>query len=160
MKDAMLKLAWTAMPTEEARAWRGGAPDAYGMPPERAVSDGGANPCRHCLRDIPEGAGMLILAHRPFPKPDPYAETGPIFLCADECPRHDPAAPPAILGARAAFLVKGYRANDRIFYGTGRITPSEEVDDYCARLLEDPEVAYVHVRSATNNCYQFRVDRG
>ena len=26
-------------------------------------------------------------------------------------------------------------------------------------MLEDPRVAYVHVRSATNNCYQARIDR-
>ena len=63
-----------ALPAETARAWRAGAPDAYGMPAERTVSDGNGNPCRHCLRDIPKGVGMLVLAHRPFPALQPYAD--------------------------------------------------------------------------------------
>ncbi len=41
-----------ALATESVLAWRDRAPDANGMPAERAVSDGGGNPCRHCLRDI------------------------------------------------------------------------------------------------------------
>ncbi len=50
-----------------------------------AVSDGHGNPCRSCLADIRAGAAMLIVAARPFPALQPYAETGPIFLCAADC---------------------------------------------------------------------------
>ncbi len=155
----MPPIKFIAMTTEEAEAYRAGAPDAYGAAPERAVSDG-ASPCRHCLRDIPEGAEMLILAHRPFPALDPYAETGPIFLCADPCDRHAEDAAPAYLDARAGVLVKGYLANDRIHYGTGRIVPPAALSEAAAEILADPATAYVHARSATNNCYQFRVERG
>jgi len=76
-----------AVPTETARRYQSGGLDANGQAPERAVSNGNGNPCRHCLTFIPEGAPMLILAHRPFPDLQPYAETGPIFLCADTCSR-------------------------------------------------------------------------
>lgn len=78
-------MRFVAIPTEIARAYQAGGPDANGQRPEHKVSDGGGNPCRHCLRMIPEGAGMLVLAHRPFPAPQPYAEMGPIFLCAGPC---------------------------------------------------------------------------
>ncbi|WP_365830286.1 DUF1203 domain-containing protein [Brevundimonas sp.] len=30
---------------------------------------------------------------------------------------------------------------------------------YAAELLERDDIAYVHVRSSTNNCYQCRIDR-
>lgn len=63
----MTDLVFTAMPAKEAEAFRAGAADAYGNPPEKAVSPGGM-PCRHCLRQIGEGDGMLILAYRPFPR--------------------------------------------------------------------------------------------
>ncbi len=83
------------LPTETVRALRAGGPDANGMTAERAVSDGAGNPCRHCLCFIPEGAEMLILAYRPFDSLHPYAETGPIFLCAGECqPWSGPGVPP------------------------------------------------------------------
>jgi hypothetical protein len=150
---------FAALPTEEVRALRAGGPDAYGHRPEVTVSNGPGNPCRHCLRFVPEGRPMLILAHRPFPWPQPYAETGPIFLCGDDCVRHD-AGRPAILDGTPDYLVKGYSEDHRIVYGTGRIVPTAEIEAYAETVLADQRVAYVHVRSARNNCYQMRIDRG
>jgi hypothetical protein len=152
---------FTAMPTETATAYRRGAPDANGMPAERAVSDGRGNPCRHCLRDIAQGAEMLILAHRPFPAPQPYAESGPVFLCAEDCERWDGGGvPPILQRIGEERLVKGYSPDDRIVYGLGKIVPVEGVAGRAEVVLADPRVAYVHVRSATNNCFTCRVDRG
>jgi hypothetical protein len=37
--------------------------------------------------------------------------------------------------------------------------PTEEVAAYAETVFDDPRVAYVHVRSARNNCYQMRIDR-
>ena len=39
----------TALPTDEVRALQAGGPDAYGTAPERVISTGAGNPCRHCL---------------------------------------------------------------------------------------------------------------
>ena len=60
---------------------------------------------------------------------------------------------------REHYLLKGYRADDRICYGTGQIVASAEVPAAAARILARDEVAYVHVRSALNNCYQCLIDR-
>ena len=73
-------LRYVALPTEDVRALQRGGPDAYGMVPERRVSDGDGVPCRHCLKNVAAGKDYLILAYRPFPELQPYAETGPIFL--------------------------------------------------------------------------------
>lgn len=151
-------IRFTPIPTDIARAYQAGGPDAYGMAPERQVSDGGGNPCRHCLAMIPKAAGMLVLAHRPFPAPQPYAETGPIFLCADPCVAGGGADLPAMLGS-PDYIVRGYGADNRIVYGTGAVTPTADIPTRAATLLADPRVAYVHVRSARNNCYQCRIDR-
>jgi hypothetical protein len=153
-----MSVVFTALPSSDVRALRSGGPDAYGMPPEVAMSDGPGNPCRHCLRFVAEGEPMLILAHRPFPAMQPYAETGPIFLCGEDCARHE-GGRPTILDGTPDYLVKGYSADDRIVYGTGRIVPTNEIEAYAEGLLADPRVAYVHVRSARNNCYQMRIDR-
>ncbi len=83
-----MPLTFTAIPTKDARDAQSGKPDANGQLPEHAISDGNGNPCRHCLKDIPKDAPMLILAYRPFPSAQPYAEVGPIFLCATLCKRH------------------------------------------------------------------------
>lgn len=138
---------------------RAGGPDANGQPAEQAVSDGAGTPCRCCLKDVPRGAGMLILAARPFPELQPYAETGPIFLCAEACAPWQGEGVPPILESSPDYLVKAYRDDNRIFYGTGKIVLAAELSEYAGRLLRDDDVAYVDVRSARNNCFQTRITR-
>lgn len=138
---------------------RAGGLDAYGNSAERAVSDGAGNPCRCCLDNVPEGAEMLILAACPFPELQPYAETGPIFLCKDNCAPWQGENVPPIVTMSPDYLVKAYRRDNRIYYGTGKIVLAEELIEYAADLLTDAEVAYVDVRSARNNCFQTRITR-
>lgn len=151
-------MRYVAIPTAVVRALQAGGRDANGQVPERTVSDGCGNPCRHCLRMIPEGAGMLVLAHRPFPSLQPYAEVGPIFLCADPCAAGGGTALPEALAA-PDYIVRGYGTDDRIVYGTGGVVATGAIGIRAAELLGDPRVAYVHVRSARNNCFQVRIDR-
>lgn len=151
-------MRFVAIPTDVARHYQAGGRDENGQVPERAVSDGGGNPCRHCLKMIPAGAGMLVLAHRPFPALQPYAELGPIFLCADACEAGGGVEVPEIL-ASADYIVRGYGRDDRIVYGTGGVTPTPGIPARAEALFGDARVAYVHVRSARNNCYQCRIER-
>ena len=55
-------------------------------------------------------------------------------------------------------LLKGYSPDDRIVYGLGRITPSADIPTQAADILAEERVAYVHVRSSTNNCFTCRID--
>ena len=64
-----MPILFTPIATETARRYQAGGKDANGQRPEQALSDGDGNPCRHCLRFIPKGRGMLILSRRPFPAP-------------------------------------------------------------------------------------------
>lgn len=151
---------FTALATDIVRKLQSGAPDANGQPAERKVSDGAGNPCRHCLRDIPEGHEMLILAHRPFESVQPYSEVGPIFLCADPCQRaEDTNTLPEILTSSPDYLIKGYGSDERIVYGTGAVVAQKALSQRIDSVLKDPRVRFVHVRSARNNCYQARAER-
>lgn len=110
------------MPSDVVHAYQAGAPDANGQPPEHNLSDGPGNPCRHCLTDVAPGAPMLILAYRPFPGPQPYAEVGPIFLHAEACGRYDATAGVTpMLRLRRQLLVRGHGGGDRILYGTDQV---------------------------------------
>ena len=136
---------------------RNSGADDYGLPAERTVSDGAGNPCRHCLNDVPEGADMLICAARPFPSMQPYAETGPIFLCADDCTAWAGEGVPPVLQTSPDYLLKGYSADHRIVYGTGQITLAADIPRVAVEILARAGVAFVDVRSARNNCFQCRV---
>ncbi len=150
-------LTYLPYDAEEMASLRAGGPDAYGNPAERAISDGVGKPCRSCLNDVPAGAQMLICAARPFGHLQPYAETGPVFFCADECTPHHGHALPPVLRKSPDYLVKAYDQTDQIMYGTGQITPKDQVADYAASLLDRGDVAYVDVRSARNNCFLTRI---
>lgn len=144
---------------EFVAAIRAGGPDANGQPAERAVSDGRGVPCRSCLREVPAGEDYLILAARPFPTLQPYAELGPIFLCADACTPWEGVGLPPILATSPDYLIKGYTADHRIRYGTGAIISADRLADEVVLRFHDEKVAFVDVRSARNNCFMTRAMR-
>lgn len=156
-----MTIRFRAMPTDVARQFQTGEPDAYSLPPEKRTSDGSSRiPCRHCLTDVAAGDEYLVLAYRPFAGLQPYAETGPVFLHARECSRHpDTSETPALLLKSQQMIVRGYATDERILYGTGAVVPTGRIAAVATMLLARPEVAFVDVRSATNNCFQCRIDR-
>ena len=148
-----------ALPSETVAHFRDGGLDANGQSPELHISDGDGVPCRHCLTDVAKGEPFLILAYRPFPGPQPYAEIGPIFLHADACRRYADVRIPAMILAREQILIRGYGADDRIVYGTGRVILTVDLTAAAANIFRRTDVAYAHLRSASNNCFQCRLER-
>lgn len=156
----MTALKVIAMPTEEARAYQSGALDANGLVPELEIAQGPGNPCRHCLEPIEEGAEKLVLAYRPFDELQPYAELGPIFLHKRECLQHAPnAGLPQMFKRWDAVIVRGYGKDNRIQYLSAEVVPVADIEKRCQALLQNPDVEYLHIRTARYNCYQCRVER-
>lgn len=155
----MSRLVFRAIPTDVARAYQDGAPDAHGRPPEPRAGEDTPAPCRHCLTLI-EGEAYLVLAHRPFSALQPYAETGPIFLHARTCERHpDTGEPPALLLRARQLIVRGYSADERIVYGTGAVIAPDRLSETAAAILDRADVAFAHVRYAATSCFACRIDR-
>lgn len=152
-------MQYRAMSTEQARAYQAGEKDANGLAPEIVVSDGNANECRHCLQFIEKGENMLILAHRPFDTVQAFAELGPVLLHQKQCERYtsDTSLPP--IYTHRDMIVRAYTSNDRIIYGTGKVIAMHDLEARAERMFSDSNVAYLHVRSASNNCYHFRLER-
>lgn len=154
-----MKLIVRGIPTERAERIRAGGPDANGQPALLRAVSGQLNPCRHCLQRIPEVEPKLVLSYRPFDAPQPFAETGPIFLHEHGCPHYEGNELPDWFALVQPALVRGYGHDDWIRYETGAVVPGEELAAACRRILENPEVAYVHIRSRFN-CFLCRVERG
>src|SRR3546814_18912370 len=88
---------------------------------------------------------MLVLAHRPFPAPQPYAELGPLFLHAEVCQRYDAAAGvPAMFLRREAIPLRGYGADDRIVHGTGTVIATAEIETVDRPLFHSDDVSSIH----------------
>lgn len=155
-----MTIRFTGLATESVRALLRGAPDAYGNAPERHVSDGHDVPCRHCLQTVSEGEPFLVLAFRPFHSLQPYAETGPVFLHAEACEHGISRGELPDILSSPEYIVRGYDADERIVYGTGGVIPTPKLVIRAEEILADDRMAFVHVRSAQNNCFQCRIERG
>ena len=154
-----MPVRFVALETSLVRNLQAGGTDANGQTPERHISPGSGIPCRHCLEPVAAGKPFLILSHRPFPAPQPYAEQGPIFLHAEPCRRPCPSAKLPSMLASEHYLIRGYNAEHRIVYGSGQIVPTNQIVERAEAMFTDPQLAYIHVRSASNNCYQCRLER-
>ena len=154
----MVRIKFLPLPTDKVSALRKGARNAYNCSTEHVLSEGAGNSCRHCLNFIPKGFGMLILAYRPFDYAQPYAETGPIFLCAGECEKWSGIEVPPIL-VSPNYLLKGYTVDQRIRYATVKIVANNDIAAYASELLNHDDISFVDVRSARNNCFQVRIVR-
>ena len=155
-----MPIKFLALETPIVRMLQTGGCDANNRMPEKVISPGGGMPCRHCLSCIEAGEEMLILAYRPFETIQPYAEQGPVFLHARQCERYTQTAlPPEMFLEWEQLLVRGYTNDERIRYGTGKVVKTRSLVDECRIILSDAEIEYVHIRSASNNCFQCRVER-
>jgi hypothetical protein len=154
-----MNIEFVGLPSGDVALIRATMRDAYDLPVEVHIAEDMTQPCRHCLDYTPKGAHYLILAHRPFATANPYAETGPIFLCANDCAeaRHSPDLPEILRSEQ--YIVRAYTADERILYGSGQVTPTMQIQSYAQKLLANRAIAFVDVRSATNNCFQCRIRR-
>lgn len=155
-----MHVKFIALKTNVVDYYRLGGLDANLQKPQILISDGTGNPCRHCLTEIAKGKSMLVLSHRPFENINPYAEIGPVFLCADACSRHpDSNDLPLMFTTWEQTLIRGYNTEGRIVYGSGSVIPMSDVKQHAVTLFEDDKIVFLHMRSASYNCYQCRIER-
>lgn len=155
-----MPIHFVALETAIARKLQAGEVDAYGNRPVRRISEGGAIPCRHCLKPVAAGEAYLTLSYRPFDNLQPYAETGPIFLHADACERAEDSNEPAAMFRHGGdYILRGYDARGWIDYKVAEVVPADRLAERAQAMLDKPDVAYLHMRSSRFNCYQCRIER-
>jgi len=147
-----------AMDEESASGVRrtGMAPD-YPHPVHAEVA-GDPAPCRVCLDRFEPGAERrLLFTHDPFRDTVDLPLPGPVFIHEKRCARYDADAgfPPALRRARLTFHAYG---PDRALVARERTEPSGDIEAAVDRLLGEPGVEYVHVRSTSAGCFPCRLD--
>jgi hypothetical protein len=113
-------------------------------------------PCRHCLRWAEPGDRLILFPYPTIPSGHPYSETGPIFVHAEDCQRY--AAPneyPADFRDGRVF-----RAYDSTYHIVdAQVVDGREPEVVIQELFENPQTAFVDVRSLTRGCFTFRIQR-
>lgn len=144
LKGNPMRLVVRGIPTQHAEHLRTGGFDANGHPAVVKTAEGKANPCRHCLQLIAKGGDTLVLSYRPFPEPQPYAESGPIFLHKSACIRYDAEVLPAWFAYLTPAIIRSYGHDDWIKYETGDVVAGSELT---AATSEDPVRRRCGIRS-------------
>jgi hypothetical protein len=142
--------------TEVAEAARRAA--GAGAPDHRVVIADSPNgfPCRHCLRWAQPGERVILFPYSAIPPGHPYSESGPIFVHAEPCERY---------GARREYPTdfrngRVFRAYNAIYDMIDtEIVNGSEPEAVVQKLLQNPDTAFVDVRSVTHGCFTFRVLR-
>lgn len=157
MLDSTATLTIRALPADIAATIRRTREDDYGN--ALWPQDGeGCAPCRSCLQLSDPGEDVLLFSYRPFSAAGLYQEVGPVFIHARDCATYpsDAGFPEAF--SRQPLILRPYDASDAIC-GSQAVAPAGVAEEEAMHLLEDPNVAYVHVRSVTRGCYLFRLGR-
>ncbi len=154
MKSSSFKIV--PLPTEIADAARrvvnAGAADHALI----TVDSPGSSPCRHCLRWAEPGERVILFPYAAIPSGHPYFETGPIFVHVDECQRYS-ATNEYPVDFRDGRVFRAYDASYNII--DAQVVNDSEPEVVIERLFQNPDTTFVDVRSVTNGCFTFRVQR-
>jgi Protein of unknown function (DUF1203) len=120
------------------------------------VDSPGNSPCRHCLRWALPGERVVLFPYAAIPSGHPYSETGPIFVHANECQRYSATSKyPADF--RNGRVFRAYDSNYNIM--DAQVVDGSEPEVVIESLFQNPDTAFVDVRSVTHGCFTFRVQR-
>jgi Protein of unknown function (DUF1203) len=154
MKTSRFRIAplRTEIADTARREAEAGAPDHLFV---TADSPGGF-PCRHCLRWAQPGERMVLFPFAAIAPGRPYSESGPIFVHAEPCERYAKTNEyPSEF--REGRVVRAYNARRDLI--AAEVANSEGPEAVIERFLQQPETAFVHVRSASHGCYTMEVER-
>ena len=115
-----------------------------------------SSPCRHCLRWAEPGERVVLFPYTAIPSGQPYCETGPIFVHADECERYG-ATNEYPADFRHGRVFRAYDSNYNIL--DAQVVDGSEPEVVIENLFQNPQTAFVDVRSVTRGCFTFRVQR-
>src|SRR5215510_6362273 len=115
-----------------------------------------SSPCRHCLHWAQPGERVILFPYSSVPSGHPYSETGPIFVHATECQRYS-ATNEYPADFRNGRVFRAYDSSYNII--DAQIMDGSKPEVVIESLFQNPDTAFVDVRSATRGCFTFRVQR-
>jgi len=144
------------LPTEIADAARRAAKTGAADHAVVIVDSPESSPCRHCLRWAQPGERVILFPYAAIPSGRPYSETGPIFVHADECSRYSTTNEYPV-DFRNGRVFRAYDSDYTII--DAQVVDGSEPEVVIESLFQNPNTAFVDVRSVTRGCFTFRVQR-
>jgi hypothetical protein len=150
----------TVHPIEPVRldAVRRAGDDGFGNPFTPYDAAGEGEPLRCCLRFARAGESIALISFAPFTEPSPWREVGPVYVHAERCEGCAERWLPEELG-RGPRVLRTYRSDGSMNYDHNTLVGEEDLEPVLDRLLGEPDVATVHVRTVLPQCFLYAVTR-
>lgn len=152
--------ATTAHPIDPARldAVRTAGEDGFGNALTPFAASGQGEPLRCCLRYATAGERIALISYAPFTEASVWREVGPVYVHADRCEGFAGGSLPDEL-RRGPRVLRTYRADGSMDYEHNTLVGDEDLEPVLDRLLAEPGVATVHVRTVLPQCFLYAVTR-
>jgi Protein of unknown function (DUF1203) len=122
------------------------------------AATGQGEPLRCCLRYAELGEQITLISYAPFDHPSVWTEVGPVYIHASRCLGYQPTGRLPGQLATGPRVLRTYRADDTMNYDHNTvITGDSDLAPVIQRLLAEPDVATVHVRTLAPQCFLYTV---
>jgi hypothetical protein len=122
------------------------------------AATGDGEPLRCCLRFARPGERIALISFAPFVEQSVWREVGPVYVHAERCEGYAERSLPDEL-RRGPRVLRTYRADGTMDYEHNTLVGDEDIEPVLERLLGEPEVATVHVRTVVPQCFLYAVTR-
>ena len=139
-------------------AVRDAGEDGWGNAFAPYAASGEGEPLRCCLRFAEAGESIALISFAPFEQASPWREVGPVYVHAERCDGYAARSLPDELH-RGPRVLRTYRADGSMNYDHNTLIGGEDLEPVLDRLLTEPDVATVHVRTVLPQCFLYAVTR-
>jgi hypothetical protein len=135
--------------------------DGHGNALQAFSATGQGEPLRCCLRYAEPGEQITLISYAQFDHPSVWTEVGPVYIHAERCDGYQATAQLPDQLATGPRVLRTYRADDTMNYEHNTVVTDESpLEPIIERLLDEPDVATVHVRSLAPQCFLYTVTGG
>ncbi len=139
-------------------AVRSSGEDGHGNQLRPFAATGQGEPLRCCLRFAHPGEQIALISYAPFENPSVWREVGPVYIHAAGCEGYTKTAALPEQLATGPRVLRTYRADDTMNYEHNTVvTDDADLRPIIERLLREPDVANVHVRTLAPQCFLYSV---
>jgi hypothetical protein len=158
MTTTMHTMTTHAIDPARLDAVRAAGEDGWGNPFTPYAASGSGEPLRCCLRFARAGESIALISFAPFTAASPWREVGPVYVHAERCEGYAERWLPAELRGGPRVL-RTYRADGSMNYEHNTLVGEEDLEPVLDRVLDEPDVATVHVRTVLPQCFLYAVTR-
>jgi hypothetical protein len=156
--DTTLRLQVQAIDPARLRDVRATHADGHGNRLHPFAAEGQGEPLRCCLRYAEPGEQITLISYAPFDHPSVWTEVGPVYIHVAPCDGYAATGRLPEQLSRGPRVLRTYRADDTMNYDHNTVVSDEtDLEPIIVRLLAEPDVATVHVRTLAPQCFLYAV---